>query len=426
MSDMSSMSRENKKRRLRRRMITSQQVPPQAEFYPWNEEDEEAAGSGRQKVARRRMLVLLIVSLATIIAVGAWLHYRRNHRYTGYETSWEVPLEMGSLVGYEIFGNNMLKYTKDGASYIDNHGKNVWIDPYQMKAPIISVNGDYAAIAEQQGNIIYIYNAEGRQGEAHTALPIRKVAISGTGVVTAVLEDSTSSCITFYEKDGSVLDRYIRMYMAGDGYPLDIALAGDGTQLLCSYVYLKGGEMKSRVVFYDFSEIGKSIPTRVVGGFDEPFAGTMVPKVIYMKEPYSCAFTGNGPAFFSSKNLASPKLISQASMAEDTIKSICYSDDYVGVIVHNNNGEFTSRLEVFGADGRHVMSKEFSYEYTGAQISGDMVILYNEDSCKVFNMSGVEKMYITFDFPVSRIRMGRFGDTMIVAGPQLMREIRLQ
>lgn len=54
----------------------------------------------------------------------------------------------------------------------------------------------------------------------------------------------------------------IKTNMGGNGYPLDISLSGDGTQLIASYVLIQNGELKNRVVFYDFSEIGKNIPNR--------------------------------------------------------------------------------------------------------------------------------------------------------------------
>ena len=46
----------------------------------------------------------------------------------------------------------MIRYTKDGASYIDGAGKTVWTQSFEMKTPVINVNGDYAVIADQQGN----------------------------------------------------------------------------------------------------------------------------------------------------------------------------------------------------------------------------------------------------------------------------------
>jgi hypothetical protein len=426
MSDMSSMSRESRKRQLRRRVISSDTDYNATYSRRGEENSEDVVRRAHNKVRRRHLVVLTVIVVIGLAAFVGVRYYRRNYCYSSVETSWEIPINEGSLIGYELFGNNILKYTKDGASYIDNRGRNVWTESYEMKSPIISVNGSYAAIADQQGNSIYICDEDGKLGEATTVLPISKVAVSGTGIVVAVLEDSTSSYITFFKKDGSSLDITVKTKMAGDGYPLDISLSQDGTQLMCSFVYLQSGELKNRVVFYDFSEIGKNVPNRLVGGFDEPFTGTMVPQVAYLNEPYSCAFTGNGPVFFSSRNLASPELLSQTDMMEESIRSVFYSKNYVGVIVRNTGGDEQERLEVYKADGSHVLSKEFTYEYTDADIVDDLIILHDDHSCRIYNMSGVEKLDTEFDFTISKISKGRFPNTLVLTGPQLMREIRLK
>lgn len=422
MSDMNSMSRESKKRQLRRQIVSSDS--PVNRPGVRSEDSEEAVRRARRKVRRRRLIIVIVLLILIGGGAGAWLYYQKNYQYSSFETAWQIDMNEGSLVGYESFGSNVLKYTRDGASYIDNKGKNIWTESYEMKAPIAAVRGEYAAIADMQGNSVYICNQEGRQGQATTVLPISKITVSGTGIVAVVQEDSSSSYIDFFDQSGTQLDIRIKTWMGRDGYPLDISLSQDGTQLMCSYVYQQSGEVKNRVVFYDFSEVGKNIPNRLVGGFDEQFAGTMVPRLTYMGEPYSCAFSGNGLTFFSSKNLASPELIVQVPIDEQ-IESVFYSEEYAAVIVRNSSGEFVNRLEVYRKDGTHVLSKNFTYEYTGADIDGDLIILYNEDSCEIYNTAGIKKLYATFDFPISKIRKGRFPDTLIVTGPQQMREIKL-
>ncbi len=422
MSDMSSMSRERKKQKLRSQMIT----PGKDNSSLENWIDEEESSRIRKKF-RRGQITVGILALALILAgTGFWFYYQRFHRYTSYETIRQIPLNEGSLVGYEDFGSNVLKYTRDGASYINSHGENVWTESYEMKMPIVSVNGDFAAIADQQGNTLIICGPDGKVGQAATVLPITRVAVSGLGMAAVVLEDSTSSYIYFFRKDGVELKLKIRTNMEGDGYPLDLCLSRDGTQMICSFVRLSGGEAKNRVVFYDFSEIGKNVPTRVVGGFDDPFDKAVVPRVAYLKEPYSCAFGSSGPVFFSSKNLAKPQLIQDVSMEENLISGVFYSDEYVGIILWNNTGEGEKRLQVYQADGSLVFEKEFTYDYVHADIDGELIFLYNDNSCKVFNMAGVEKLDTVFDFAVTKIRRGRMPNTLLVMGPQEMREIKLK
>ena len=423
MADFNVMNRETKKKQLRRQIVsadTGSQGGPRG-----SEDSEEVVRKAHRKVRRRRLLILLAVVILIGVGAGAFFYYQRTYRFSSYETVWEVPINEGSLVGYEAFGSNVLKYTKDGASYTDNKGKTVWTESYEMKNPTISVRGEYAAIADKQGNSIYICSKDGSMGNATTVLPVSKVAVSGTGIVAAVLEDSTSSYITFFKKDGSILDITIKTNVARDGYPLDVTFSQDGTQLMCSYIYLQNGEAKNRIVFYDFSEVGKNIPNRLVGGFDDPFKETIAARVRYLGEPYSCAFSGSGLTFFSSRNLASPEMVKQVTVEEE-ILSICYSEEYVGIVVQNNSGEFANRLEVYKKNGDFVMSRDFTYEYTDVDIDDDYIILHNEDSCRIFNMAGVEKLYATFDFTISRIRKGSLPNTLVVTGPQMMKEIKLQ
>ena len=113
-------------------------------------------------------------------------------------------------------------------------------------------------------------------------------------------------------------------------------------------------------------------------------------------------------------------------MAEERIAGTFHSDEYVAVIVWDTNGEHEKRLEVFRADGSHVLSQGFTYDYIHADIDGELIFLYNDNSCKVFNMAGGGKLDTTFDFAVTKIRRGRMPNTLLIMGPQEMREIKLR
>lgn len=428
-NNLDSMSREKKKNQLRRQMVSTQNrapvLRPESGRDYMSEDSEEIVEKAIKKVIRRRLTVIGLVTALVGAAAFGFYQYQRQHQYFAYKVSWEIPLSEGSYVGYEYFGSNLLKYTKDGASYSDHQGKIIWTHSYEMKAPIVSVKGGYAAIADQRGNKICIYDSSGHVGTASTVRPISKVAVAGNGVVAVVLEEATASYINFFVRNGNQLDLTIKTVMGRDGYPLDISFSNDGTQLVGSYIYLYGGELKNRVVFYDFSEVGKNVPNRLVAGFDEDFDGTVASRVRYLAEPYSCAFTGDSLVFFSSKNLASPELIKKVEIEEE-IQSIFYSEEYAGVIVRTGNGEYPSRMDIYSKSGDLVMSREFDYSYVNADIDGDLILLYNEESCQVYNLSGVLKLEAEFDFPVTKIRKGRFPNTLIITGPQNMKEIKMQ
>ena len=330
-----------------------------------------------------------------------------------------------SFVKFAMFGDNVIKYTKDGASYIDASGKTIWTQSYEMKTPIININGDYAVIADQQGNEMYICSKEGCTGTAKTQLPITKAAVSARGVAAAVVEDSTASYIFYFKKDGESLGINIKMLLSGDGYPVDIALSPDGKQIVMSVMYMKNGALKNKVAFYDFSEIGKNVNNRFIAAFEEEFDDKMVGRIRYLNDQTVCAFSDKGLTFISVKNVIPDTNVTFVPVDEE-IQSICYSDKYAAVVVDSTSGS-PYRLDVYNTDGKKVTSIDFDYAYTGVLIDGDRLILYNEESCREYNLDGHERFNGQFDFPVSLVRAGKNRtNSLITAGSEVMKEIKLR
>lgn len=429
MDDMKVLNREMKKQQLRRQI-----VPNPADVHIKNMPPPEEEQDGFFSRLFRHKVLFLLLFLFLIGGAGSLFYWQRYHQYTEYALSWEEELLSGendiaaesSFVGYIDFGANIVKYTKDGATYLDARGKKVWTQPYEMKSPAASVNGDYIAIADQQGNSIVICDRTGHQGTATTLLPITKASVSAKGVVVAILEDSKSNYLYWFRKDGEPLDISVKSRLSGDGYPLDLSVSPSGDQVVCSYVYMNNGMLASKVIFYDFSEIGKNVSAkRIVGGFEEPFAGTLVPRVHFLTDTYSFACSDKGLTFFSSKNLASPELLSQAEIPGE-INTLFYSENYVGVIALTGEGENPYRMEIFHQDGSSAMKKEFNFSYRHASISGDQIILWNENSFQVYNMAGTRRFDGSFEDEIEHIAAGRFSNSYILTSPQKMREITLQ
>lgn len=428
MSSMNSMEREQKKRQLKTRIVD----PGKADGGPGRnrdgrgENEEEIVRKAERRSKMKRVRLVLIIALILAGGVFGFITYARGHEFTEYTVAWEkeIPASESSFTGYVKFGDNLLKYTKDGASYIDRTGNPVWSLSYQLKSPICYVNGDFAVIADQQGNSIYICDKAGLQGEAQTLLPILRASVSAHGVAAALVEDSTASYVTFFKKDGSDLDWLIKTVMSSNGYLMDVSLSPDGTQVMVSDLYLKDGALKNRVVFYNFSDFGKSYPDRLVGGFDE-FGDNLSPRVRFLDESHACAIADGQLVFFSLENVTSPEMVNQIPV-ESMIRSVAYSDQYVAVISDNTEGEFESRLDTYHSDGTLAFSKTFTYGYQKMDIDGDFVILYNDNSCRIYNMSGKERFFGEFDFSVAKITRGTQFNSLIITGGDRMRELRLK
>ena len=119
------------------------------------EDSREIVHKAHQRVVRKRLIILAVLVGLAAIAALVLFRYERYHTFTDYQTVWERDLVAeaqeaaaqgeGSFCGYRDFGDGVLKYTKDGATYLDAKGKVVWVQSYEMRTPVVSVNGEFVS-----------------------------------------------------------------------------------------------------------------------------------------------------------------------------------------------------------------------------------------------------------------------------------------
>lgn len=425
---MADIERENRKQELRSRVVDTKDLLQQ-----------EAEEKGKRRRSRRRFLVFLVVVLV-LGALVAGAIYMMKRPYTGFSQNWrnsftgENGVSESDYEDYEIFGDGFLKVTRDGATYIDSSGKTIWNQSYEMNSPYVSINGDYCAIADQGKTAIYIMNKTGTTGQAETNLPITKISVAGTGVTYALLEDSKASYITVFSKEGAALDISIKSVLDGDGYPVDIAVSPDGTELIASFASIENGTIQNKVIFYNLSEIGQNAGSnRVVGGFTDDFSGHLAGRVHFSDDTHAQAFYDGGIAFFSTKVLTSPEL-SQKVEIEQTIQAISYADDYIGVITDNSDSETSAdpyMLTVYRLNGQIVFSTPFQLNYTNFDIDQDRVLVYNNTTLQLYDMSGTLKYSGNIDTSISRARVARgvrnpLGLDLLIGSAGAMESVKLK
>ena len=75
---------------------------------------------------------------------------------------------------------------------------------------MLSVCNNVAAIGDYNGRTVYVVSSTGQLGTVNTNLPIRKICVSQSGVVAAVLDDAEVTRILLYNgnenTDTSIVD----------------------------------------------------------------------------------------------------------------------------------------------------------------------------------------------------------------------------
>ena len=350
--------------------------------------------SHKLTILYRAALVIVLIAAVAVFLVVQWKN--KVFSESVVVSSTPVTIVQGAMV--ENLGGNILLYSKDGASCIDAKGNALWNQTFEMQEPMLSVCNNVAAIGDYNGRTVYVVSSTGQLGTVNTNLPIRKICVSQSGVVAAVLDDAEVTRILLYNgnenTDTSIVD--IKATMDKSGYPMSLSLSPNGKLLAISYLHVNSGEMKSSVAFFNFGEVGKNESDNYVSGYDYP--DTVIPYVQFMNNSAAFAVSDDRIVFFEGGEKPANKA---TALLNEEVQGIYYNEDYVGLVFHNQTGESAYRLDVYNTAGTKIHSQLFDMEYTDIICSRDQVIIYNDMDCKICNMSGVDKFTGTFEKPSS-------------------------
>ncbi|MCI7040799.1 MAG: DUF5711 family protein [Lachnospiraceae bacterium] len=350
--------------------------------------------SHKLTILYRAALVIVLIAAVAVFLVVQWKN--KVFSESVVVSSTPVTIVQGAMV--ENLGGNILLYSKDGASCIDAKGNALWNQTFEMQEPMLSVCNNVAAIGDYNGRTVYVVSSTGQLGTVNTNLPIRKICVSQSGVVAAVLDDAEVTRILLYNgnenTDTSIVD--IKATMDKSGYPMSLSLSPNGKLLAISYLHVNSGEMKSSVAFFNFGEVGKNESDNYVSGYDYP--DTVIPYVQFMNNSAAFAVSDDRIVFFEGGEKPANKA---TALLNEEVQGIYYNEDYVGLVFHNQTGESAYRLDVYNTAGTKIHSQLFDMEYTDIIFSRDQVIIYNDMDCKICNMSGVDKFTGTFEKPSS-------------------------
>ena len=371
-----------------------------------------------------RRLIGITACLLTVLV--AWNIYHGRKSYRAYAVLNQQDVSQGSLVGYEPFKRGFLKYSKDGVSYIGEKNETYWSSSFEMKDPVIDVNGAYAVIADRTGNILQIFDEKhGKIGECRTERSLDSASISAGGIVATLEEDSVASYIPFYNPDGTVLDITVKALLEGDGFFTALDLSDDGSQVLVGVAYLEGGVLHGKVAAYDFSEKESSGKGPMRGGV-EPFAGkNLISEVRYLQNGTAFAASTRGLFFF---RVGEQKVEGYSSVeAEEEIRSLCFDRSYVGIVLNDTvskNGPY--RIELYNSSGERVMHANFGEHYSASFVDKGTVFLLGSDTLTIFLKNGTKQFSGNVDFSLVRAVRRPGENRYLWLGASHIKEVKLK
>ena len=214
----------------------------------------------RAKIRRHRIRVIIltaVIVLALLAIIYLIVRVMDNHKYSSYSITNSVNRDDIESSQYVKFGEGYVRYSNDGISYYRKNGKVLWNQTYSMQNPRITSNGKSIAVADIDGSQAYSFNEDGLVGKVDTSMPILQVEVSSNGKIAAVLEDNYANYINMYDTNGEKIYS-VKTTLSGDGFPIDISISSDAKKLAASFIKVNGDEIKTNLVFYNFSDVGKN------------------------------------------------------------------------------------------------------------------------------------------------------------------------
>lgn len=363
-----------------------------------NQEEEYQTDTAfvRERLLKLGMGVIAVVLIVAAVFLGA--SYLFGSGYNDYEVVEETGVKNASMVDYVHYQNALLKFSKDGATYVNEKGETVWNETFAMKMPSADVSGEYVAIADLNGNDVYIFNKEGKVSS--TAMPYRicDIAVASQGEFAVILEGKRANYINIYDRNGTQITEN-QTTLEQSGYPMDIDLSEDGEKLFSSYLSIDGVQTKYSLAAYNFGPVGQNENADgLMGGYQ--LENTVIPKVEFLDNNTVCAFGDNQIIIYSMKEKPSEKAI---IAFEEEIRSVIYNSNYIGVVVPSEKEDAPYMLELYNTSGHRVMSQKIDFDYNKVRMRNDEIVFTGGTECRIYTIKGKLKFSYAFQKNVSDI-----------------------
>lgn len=363
----------------------------------------EEVDEQRYRLAQKRHKILMVLIYAGCVAVTVGIfviiiYGYVNKKYDAFETVSSVERTDSNTVRYISYDDKLLKYSRDGASAIDAKGTALWNGSYDMDNPKADVCGKYAVIADIDKKEAYVYNGSDSGTLIETTKNIIQARVAKQGVTALLLEDSDSNVISLYNPY-ELTETLIAEIPTNvtDGFPVDFALSPDGKSIVAAYVCVTSGVVESKVAFYNFSKVGQDRDCLVSG---ETYKDVIISKIEFLSDDAVCIFSDKGYSVWD--NLKQPSKVCEKTF-EDEIRSVFYTDKYVGFVFDNFSEEAAYNLQVFDLSGKEVLNKSVDFDYDTIKMSGKEIIMYSRQDCMIVRVNGVVKLNCSFDSAVEDI-----------------------
>ena len=336
--------------------------------------DEMNPAEAKVSLWHNRMFIVICLA-SVVMAVGIFILLINgyiNKQYTEYEVLKETQRQDAGTERYINNDDSLIKYSKDGISGVDMEGKTLWTGSYEMSNPSVVIRGEYILVADIGGKDAVIYNGKHEATELSVDYEIKQADVSKQGLAALLLEDSSSDMINIYNPYDVSSKLLVKIPTnVDDGYPVCMAISPDGTSVVASYICVVNGTAESRVVFYNFSDVGKNSDC-IVGA--KNYQKSLVTDVHFLSDDQVVLFADSG--FYIWKGMKQPKQIVRKKVRKN-IKSVFYNKSAIGLVLDTGSKKTPYHMDIYNTKGNKTSSFDFANDYNDIQLDGNEILFYS-------------------------------------------------
>ncbi|MCR4843096.1 MAG: DUF5711 family protein [Eubacterium sp.] len=351
--------------------------------------------------------ILIAVGIVVVI-IAAFYITGRLRTYTDYTVISSVDHDYEKKTECAAFGDLLLIYGTDGITCTDTDDELMWSQSYEIDQPLLAQCGEYAAVAEEDGGRVYIFNTEGYVDQIDLSHRILQISVAEDGTVAVALEKENAYLLDVYSADGE-LKAEGEIHIDNYGYPLSIALSDDGDNLAVSFLTVASGNSTSTVNFYNFGTEGSAQEDNIVASYT--YDNRIIAKIESMGDDW-VAFSDSD--IYVYKGATAPAEDADIVL-EDEALSVFSSDDAFGYVCENpaaaeesaDEEEGQYLLRVYKSSGKLKYEKDFALDYNEVYLmSNGEVSIVGDSNLEIISNSGRSKFTYSFDSSIMLILSG--------------------
>jgi len=188
-----------------------------------------------------------------------------------------------------------------------------------------------------------------------------------------------------------------------NGFPLDVAISENGAKIVVSYAYFEKDNLRSRLVFFNFGDVGKSYIDGLVGkaeSVETPYPDNLYADVEFLTNDCVAVFGDASVLLYEMEEIQSIKPVEVKYPG--TVRLYAHSNRYFGLLTEQQtDGHMAYSVYLYDLEGKEVEKRSLDSYYGGFRIEGKDVLLYSDIALYIYRVKGSDKYKAGISMPIS-------------------------